>query len=437
MQLVQYLPDTAAAAAVLVQVAVPQLVRVVAVPISLIYMGYMVGRSPKINTKRKKVSGMSSKQLLLYLLVLILIAGGLYYFFDIYPQQVIDSHNAETMNFLEGTQFQQAQQSFSQGNYSDAVSTFQNLENQAPTQEAQAADSFAIAISLYGAGNLASSTQEYKMLALNPNNLSPAYPAFALDALGFTTDLVEDNPQVLKAYVYNDQPYSGYLQEANGNFFQADILLFKSADALYPSSYSKYEIAYKEARYLYENLRSGTFTASSTSAQALAQDIQQNVSTGDTLINDPALASALYEAPAMWSQLYLFRAFALDQSDVVLNDIPNASIDSAYDQALTFAEMDPTNAQEQTMNANIRFFYAASLNRRETAVAGNTKRIVALLSYFGTIAQTGKGGLSSGTFLSYVAQDDPKVNPLTSQIAPLSAISPAFENFLKQEKVSY
>jgi hypothetical protein len=170
---------------------------------------------------------------------------------------------------------------------------------------------------------------------------------------------------------------------------------------------------------------------------ALATDIQNNVNGGDAIVGDPLLSYALQFAPAMWPQLDLFRAFALDQSNAVLHNMSDASINMAYEQALNMAQGTSTDMQIQTMNANTRFFYAASLSRRLTDGKSKSQQIQSLLSYFGTSSQMGVGGLSSANFLKYVAQDDPKQNPLTSQIAPLAAISPEFKQFLKAENISY
>ncbi len=377
----------------------------------------------------------------LYLLVIfVVLIGGVYYLGIFLPQQEVQQAYQETAQFLASSQYQAAQTTLAQGDYTGAVSSFQTLLAQAPTAQAKDAVSASLALSMYGSGDINSSASTYKALALNPQNLASTYPAFALDELGFLTDLVEDNPTVLQASIYNNPPYSDYLQAVNGNVFEADITLFKQADALYPSTFSKYEIAYKEARLLYTDSRAASSTTQGTTGSdmtALAKDIQQNISAGDALTKDPVLAQVLANAPAMWAQLYLFRAFALDQSNTVLGNLSDAQIDQAYDQALAFVRQDSTNVQAQAMNANIRFFYAASLDRREKARSNKNQQIESLLAYFGTAAETGKGGLSSANFLKYISLDSPNENPLTSEIAPLAAISPEFKAFLKQASITY
>jgi len=379
-----------------------------------------------------RLSSMAPRTLLAYSVILLLVVGGFaYYYFPVTPPpQEPSSYTPSTVNYRSSAEYKAANDQLTAGNYEQAVTSFQKLAETAPTPAAYAASMTMLAYSLYGNGDIGGAAEAYKIQIRNEKGNTPAGVALALNELGFITDLVEDNPEILEKYIYNTPPYSDYLKKANGNYFMADIEIFKQADALYPTAWSKYEIAYKEARLLYAALND-TSNPGSVNMQDLATDIQANVLAGDKLIaTEPVLASVLSNAPAMWSQLYVFRAFALDHSNRVLKTLSDAHVNEAYELALPFVDGDLGNVQNQTMAANARFFYAASLIAREGETA--KARIVSLLSFFGNPSQTGKGGLSSANFIKYVSLDDPRINPLTSEIVRLAALSPEFKKFVLQ-----
>ncbi|MDE2021766.1 MAG: hypothetical protein KGI71_02480 [Patescibacteria group bacterium] len=359
--------------------------------------------------------------------IVLVIAGYFFYTRVIVPQE----NYAASANFFSGPSYQNALTAIKAGNYSKSAESFGALQNETPRGSiAQYAVSYGLASSLAGTGDFCSAASQYKALAANPNGLPPQFPSFALDGLGALTDAVMDNPTIVRSCIFNDPPYNGYLQAANGNILQAEIALFKKADTLYPSSFSKYEIAHKEGRLVYAYVHATSSPPVSQDEKvALAKDIQAQAAAGDELISDPVLSQMFGQALYIWPMWYLIRAGALDASNDVLHNLSENTMYNNYEEALSFVAATPNEAMAEVLGINTRLFYAASFARHDGVAAKD--KINSLLSYLKT-AQAGSGVFSSEAFVKFISFNQPGTNPMKDEFSVLAADSPDFKTFLER-----
>ncbi len=307
------------------------------------------------------------------------------------------------------------------GKEDETIEKFKEALSLAPDAEVSANITLITALDLY-ARNRGNDRVEAVGLIKNiikNSNISAPRRAAALNGLAMiliSDSAIDIDEGFAKKYVFNDEPYAGYLSKTNEDVWRATRMISEEADKLHPSRLSKTTIALMIARDLYNGK-----TEPGLSQKDTAYLIQKNISESDTIIDDPNFSFLSAEQALLMTE----RATALGISELVLKNISQNDIEAAYKQAISAADSDTGNFNSQLMGMYARFNYAKHL----IGSFGDSRKSEILPLLAEIISADRPQYKSFHNFLGVIA-GYPKDNLMKISTLKLAVLSPDFRAFL-------
>ncbi len=309
-----------------------------------------------------------------------------------------------------------------QGNVDEAVPALRQLLTDAPTPMWAAQVKLKLAYDLF-LRNRGNDRQEayglYKVVA-SDEDAPPLYRALALTDMTFTVHVVDDE-SLATTYIFNELPYSQFLEQAGGDVNIALRRMYELSDSIYPNAFAKIQIALLYAR----RLNSGK-TVPEQTREETAELIQKYLKDAD-----PLLTAVPYEKSKL-AQLYLSRATSLGTSERVLRNVSLSDLEEAYKQSIEIAVSAGNEDVHARAVANLaRLFSAVAIYSR----AGKERESdVRNLLETVTTNVTSTSDVSNDMVLQYLGNISarPQSDFVKLQIVALGEVSPEFKDLLRK-----
>ena len=302
------------------------------------------------------------------------------------------------------------------GDWRMAAEKFKQVLHLAPNDIATAEGKRLLAHSLLRSGveeDRTLSLQLYKEVIADP--ATPVkWRALTLSDMAFAFDLTGDQALMDRA-VFNEEPYAAYRRESRTGIYGALRKIYEQSDALHPTAFAKFEIAFKYAQALHRGMVEESLDAPKT-----ARHIQEYVETASPLL--PALP---YETSVV-AFMHLIEAFSLSVSESTLHNIEFSKIEAVYRQAISTARgAPPEDMQSKAVLFRIYPHYAGDLLARfgETRAADTRELLLAFLE----LRSIGLAEYARGV------QGRPEDDPMRARFIEFARVSPEFRSFLVEE----
>ncbi len=280
--------------------------------------------------------------------VIIVVLAGVYFFYSkistpLKSERFLSSYNeALALNSIYGKE-------------DEAIKKFEEALSLAPNAEASANITLMIAINLYIRNRGNDRVEAISLLKdiIKNSNLSVQRRAAALNGLALVVSNNGIDNEFVKKYLFNDEPYTGYFSQTNGDTWRATRRIFEEADKLYPSISSKTNIAFMLAVGIYDHGKAEPGISKENTARLIQKYIADSAVTPD----DPSFS---YTDISIKADIMTKKAVALGVSELILHNISQNDIEAAYKQAIDAADSDSSVLLSQ-IGIFARFNYAIYL----------------------------------------------------------------------------